>query len=64
MPMNDKYNSSRLNENNLRSLHSDDGVCTTVGPSVRVLKNIRYYARCKCVQYIRLNNIVIELNLN
>ncbi|MBR5831993.1 MAG: hypothetical protein IKY79_05190 [Bacteroidales bacterium] len=62
--MNDKYNSSRLNENSLRPLHSDSRVCTAIGPSTRVMKNIRYYARCKCVQFIRINDIIIELNLN
>ena len=62
--MNDKYNSSRLNENNIQQLYNNSKRCTSVGPSVRVIKNIRYYARCKCVQYIRINNIEIKINLN
>lgn len=59
MPMNDNYNSSRQKDTD-NDWHTKRVVYAQ--PSKRALQNILNYARS--VQYIRINNIDIRLNLN
>ncbi len=59
MPMNDNYNSSRQKDT-VSDWYTKKTGC--MQPSKRALQNILNYARS--VQYIRINDLDIRLNLN